>query len=66
MVFAGFRTQYTQEKLPQPPIFDFDGLIVWAVFIEGGIRFVIYEPTFKDFLRLHSTLLQGINDLIFN
>lgn len=66
MVFAGFKTQYTQEKLPQQPIFDYDGLIVWAVFIEGGIQFVIYEPTFKGFLKLHSTLLQGINDLIFN
>jgi hypothetical protein len=64
--FISYITQYTQELLPEEPIFNYDGLIIWRIATEISIEFRIYQPTFKNFLNLHSSLLQGIDDLIFN
>jgi len=65
MFFVGVKSIYTQEILPQNPIFSFDGLIIWPIIVEGNFNFVIYQPTFPDFLAKHSLGLQGVNDLIF-
>ena len=65
MFFVGVKSLYTQEILPENPIFSFDGLIIWPIIVEGNFNFVIYQPTFPDFLAKHSLGLQGVNDLIF-
>jgi hypothetical protein len=65
MFFVGVKSIYTQEILPQNPIFSFDGLVIWPIIVEGNFNFVIYQPTFPDFLAKHSLGLQGVNDLIF-
>lgn len=66
MFFVQFTSQFTQDILPEEPLFNYDGLIIWRVVLPDEIVFKIYQPTFPNFLKLHSTLLQGINDLIFN
>lgn len=64
-IFIQYITQYVQEILPEEPILNYDGLIIWRVIIDISVQFRIYQPTFKNFLNLHSSLLQGVNDLIF-
>lgn len=66
MFFVQYTSKYTQIILPEQPFFDYDGLIMWRVVIGTNVEFIIYQPTFQNFLNLHSTLLQGVNDLIFN
>jgi hypothetical protein len=66
MFFVQYTSQFTQDILPEQPFFNYDGLIMWRVIIPPEVVFIIYQPTFQNFLNLHSTLLQGVNDLIFN
>ena len=65
MFYVGVQTIYSQEILPDQPLFNYDGLILWAKVVAGLFVFIIYQPTFPKFLELHTLALQGVNDLIF-
>jgi len=60
-LFLSVRSQFTQEPLPQTPIFDKDGLIIWIT----PIYFIIFQPTFPDFLAKYGVLEQGVANLDF-
>jgi hypothetical protein len=63
MIYAIFVTSFTKIKLEQKPIFDFDGCIIWYNIDTDS--FIIYEPTFPEFIKLHSVEYQGLQDLIW-
>jgi len=61
MVFTFFNSNFVSEKLPTEPTFDFDGFIIW--FEKETENFLVYEPTFPEFLLKHTLSRQGVQDL---
>lgn len=60
-LLLGIISQFTQETLPQTPIFDQDGLIIWNT----PAAFVVYQPTFPTFIARYGVDKQGVYNLDF-
>jgi hypothetical protein len=58
-IFLSVISEFTQEPLPQEPIFNQDGLTIWRI----PAAFIIYQPTFPNFLAKYGVVQQGVANL---
>jgi hypothetical protein len=63
-LFLAIISRFTSEPLPQTPIFDQDGLTIWAT--NANSVYVIYQPTFPAFLAKYGVPQQGVANLDYD
>lgn len=63
MFYSIIKSEFTIEKLPETPIIDYEGLIIWFDF--QNTLLIIYQPTFDEFVHNHTMYEFGVQDLLY-
>jgi hypothetical protein len=63
MFYTLIRSKYSDHILIETPLLQIDGLIIWLD--EKTQSFIIYQPTFNEFLQNNTLNQLGVQDLVY-